>query len=112
MVFQFLRSLVSLIEVSQSNGKNAPGDSSDYSVFRIHPVAEEITEILCKGVNGKPSGQVVFDDGEPICESECYLGDGIGPGFSNVVAGDTDAVEIPDIVFGILLLEQNLYPSL
>jgi hypothetical protein len=85
--------------IPQGHGPDAPGHPSDDGVFGVHAVGKEKGEVGAEPVDGHAPGQVVLQVGEPVGQGEGQLGDRIGAGLGDVVAGYGYRIEIAHIVF-------------
>src|SRR4051794_39324147 len=104
MVFQFLAAFVCMVLMLHCLGPDAPGYPANNTVLRIHSITEKEGQIAGKIVDRHAAAEVILHIGKSVGEGEGQLRDRVGAGFSNVVAADTDTIEITNALIDKKLL--------
>ena len=104
MIFQLLAAFVAAVLVLHRHRPDAPRDTTDHRVLRVHAVAEKEAQVGREVVDVHAARQIAFDIGEAVRERERQLADRVRPGLGNVVARDRHRVEIAHLMFDEILL--------
>ena len=97
VVLQHLAARAGRVQIAHGTRPDAPRHPPDDRVFRVHAVGEEERQVGREIIDLHAARQVVLDDREAVREREGELRDRIRAGLGDVIAGDGDRVEVPDL---------------
>ena len=104
MILQHLTSGTRAITLPHRPRPDAPGDSADHRIFRIHAVRKEETQVRREVIDVHAAREVVLDDRKTIRQGKRQLADRIRARFRDVISADRNAVVVANIVFDEELL--------
>ncbi len=99
------------VPVAQGDGPDPASHPPEDRVLRVHAVGEEEREVGGEVVDRHTPSQIGLHIGEPVGQGEGQLGDRVGSGFGDVVAGDRDGVEVAHPVPDEELLDVGHHPE-
>src|SRR5688572_12460770 len=104
MILQHLAPGVGAILVLHCLCPDLTGYPTDHGILRVKAIAEEEGEVGRKIINAHSAAEVVLHERKAICECERELGDGVRAGFCDVIPGDGNGIEIPNVEVDEVLL--------